>query len=128
MRFLVVATLFFAGPTYAEVTVDYGEVKRIISDLEILHDAGAKIGTKYQLSKLSELRRCVGDNKANRNKAKSLREEVMKLGGLSYRSTLYRAADASFSCVYCGGDRAECAEIPKALGEARKLLKANGAN
>ncbi|MGE4406087.1 hypothetical protein [Pseudomonas sp.] len=105
----------------AEQSANYREINEIISQLEILHNAGIKI-KKLNTVEVSELRGCVDKYGHLRNQAKELRAKVQNLPVYKYRFELMVAADSAFTCVYCGGTGRGCEDIQNSIKIVRGYL------
>lgn len=125
-RLLVfVFALMIAGLAQAVPPKHPAQVKKMVSELRHLHDAGLALHKKYDYSKKDQVKQCrstKGDKLVKQ--ARGLRENASKLPTLAYRVNLTLAASAAVSCVSCDLDGGSCDSIPPALERVHKQLTA----
>lgn len=102
--------------------VSVSDVKIMASEIQAIYEQGVSLPQKYDFGKEEDLKKCVQINEPLRRRADKLREKAKTLENHGYRTSLYLAADAAFSCIFCGGSGETCKYVPQNLAEVRALL------
>ena len=107
----------------------YDQVNGMVKQLSMLYKTGVSLQKKYDFNDMSQLSTCINKYGELRDQVKFLQQQARTIP-FSYRMDMTFAADAAFSCVYCGGRNSakQCSEIPKYLETLKKKLQEDGKN